>query len=379
MRIAFIFGKALPYRLAFFHNLSQNQNIDLFLSSKEPDTEGDSHLFYTRYRCVSLPFLKKYGSYGYGNVSLPIDLGFKLFKKKYDLIISKGIGTFATYLSFLISTILQKPFILWDETWYYPMTLARIIVMPIFKTVAKSANAIIVPGSKSREFFISMGIERSRIFIAPNASRKLHVIPQKIISVKKRLKIENKRVVLYFGRLIRRKGCQFLIRAFSQLQRKFNNSFLLIAGDGPYKDELEDLCKRLNVKNVNFLGYVPEEEKASIFSLADVFILPSIRTSITAEIWGIVLNEAMFLGKPIIATDAVGAAYDLIEEGSDGFIVKERSVHDLYIAISKIISDEDQRVSMGRYSKELVTKKFSMKNMIQGFVQAIEYVMKDRL
>jgi glycosyltransferase involved in cell wall biosynthesis len=379
MKLAFVFGKALPYRTAFFHTLSQKYDIDFFLTNMdESHSIREPPLRYLRYHCLSLPFLTHYGSYGYDHPSLPITLGFQLVKKKYDVIISKGIGTAATYISFLVSKILRKPFILWDETWYYPPTLARTIVMPLFQRIAKGADAIIVPGSKAQEFFISLNVNRNRLFIAPNACEKQVVNLQNLATQKKMLKLENQRVVLYFGRLIKRKGCQFLLKAFAQLQNEFNDATLIIAGDGPYKNALKDLCKILKVTNVHFLGYVKEEDKAAIHSLAQVLIVPSIRTPMTAEIWGIVLNEAMSLGKPVIATDAVGAAYDLIEEGINGFIIKERDVPSLYRAISKILSNEEQSVRMGLSSKEMITTKFSMKNMVYGFVQTIAYVLKDR-
>jgi glycosyltransferase involved in cell wall biosynthesis len=379
MKLAFVFGKALPYRTAFFHTLSQKYDVDFFLTNlDESHSIREPTLRYLRYHGLRLPFLTHYGSYGYDPPSFPITLGFQLVKKKYDVIISKGIGTAATYIAFLISKFLRKPFILWDETWFYPPTLARTILMPLFQRLAKGANAIIVPGSKAQEFFLSLNVKRNRLFIAPNACEKQIINLQKLAALKKMLKLEHKRVVLYFGRLIKRKGCQFLLKAFAQLQTEFNDATLIIAGDGPYKNALKNLCKILKVTNVHFLGYVKEEEKATIHSLAQVLIVPSIRTPMTAEIWGIVLNEAMSLGKPVIATDAVGAAYDLIEEGVNGFIVKERDVPSLYRAISKIISNEEQSVRMGLSSKEMITAKFSMKNMVYGFGQAIAYVLKDR-
>jgi glycosyltransferase involved in cell wall biosynthesis len=377
MKIAFVFGIILPYRTAFFQRLSQIYNVDFLLKSiEETNNEEAETLSYKRYRCCTLPFLKRYGSSGYGHPSLPIDLGFDLFKKNYDLIISKGIGTFATYISFLASMILRTPFIIWDETWYYPPTLARRIVLTFTKIMLRYTEAIVVPGSKSREFFVSLGVEPHKIFVSPNACRKQHVDPETTKALRKRIGLENKRiVVLYFGRLIERKGCQYLISAFVQLQKEFHDLSLVIAGDGPYKNKLKDICQMLKAKNVHFLGYIKEEEKPSVYFLSNVFVVPSIRTPINAEIWGIVINEAMSLGKPIIATDAVGAAYDLIKDGANGFIVQERNVCELYLSIKKILSDEDMATRMGECSRTLINKNFSIDNMLLGFIKAIKFAL----
>jgi glycosyltransferase involved in cell wall biosynthesis len=376
MKIAFMKSLALPYRIAFFQRLSQIYNVDFFLKKIEKrDNEKSTKLFYKQSHHLDLPFVGRYGSSGYGKPSFPIGLGFDLLKEKYDLIISKGIGTFASYISFLASMILRKPFIIWDETWYYPPTLARIIVMTFAKTMLKYTKAIIVPGSKSKEFFVSIGVEPYKIFVAPNACKKQNVDPEITKALRKKIELENKIVILYFGRLIERKGCQYLIRAFAQLQREFHDLSLVIAGDGPYKNKLKDLCQTLKARNVHFLGYIKEVEKPSVYSLANVLVAPSIQTPINAEIWGIVLNEAMSLGIPIIATDAVGAAYDLIKDGANGFIVHERNVRELYLAIKKIISNKDTAVRMGECSKAIINKNFSIDNMENGFIKAIKFAL----
>ena len=110
--------------------------------------------------------------------------------------------------------------------------------------------------------------------------------------------------------------------------------------------------------------------------MANIVVVPSIRTSIESEIWGIVLNEAMSLSKPIIATDAVGAAYDLIKDGVNGFIVQERNVRELYLSMKKIISDEDMATRMGEFSRALINEKFSYDNMLFGFKKAIKFAME---
>lgn len=378
MRIVFVFGSALPYRISFFSKLSQLFDVDFLLQSVERTTNDEyANFHYQCYRSVNLPFLKRYGSYGYLPPSFPIDLVFKLIGEKAHLIISKGIATFTSYISFLLSRFLRRPFILWDETWYYPRTFARTVAMPFVKSMVRNCEAIVVPGSKSKEFLVSLGANRQKIFVAPNACKMLKKVnPRRVEKFRKQLRIRGRRVVLYFGRLIKRKGCSFLIRAFKELEKEFDDVSLIIAGDGPQRKELQHLCQSLKVGSYHFLGYVKESDKASVYSLADVVVVPSIRTPLIAEIWGIVLNEAMSMGIPVIATDAVGGAYDLIQNGVNGFIVKEKDPYALYEAVKKTFCDFDEAKAIGLKSKRKSEKYSSLQKMVEGFKNAIDYVAK---
>jgi glycosyltransferase involved in cell wall biosynthesis len=374
MRILFVFGKALPYRLDFFRSLSRRFNVAFLMEYVDQkdriNTEG---LIYETYRTVSIPFLGKYGSFWYGSPTIPVNLATKLINDDWDLIISKSIGTLASYISFFISRILKKPFILWDETWYFPLTLERRVTLPLTRVMVKGAKAIIVPGSKSRDFFISLGADPHKIFIAPNAGEELEKDQKIVKSLRRSLGLKEKKVVLYFGRLIERKGCQHLLEAFAKLERQIPNVHLIFAGDGPYKGNLKNMLLKLKGQNVSFLGYIEEKDKGSIYSLGSFVVIPSIKTSITAEIWGMVLNEAMSLGKPVIATDAVGGAFDMIMNGFNGFIVKERDEHELYLRIRELMTDEDLIAKMGERSQRVVKERFSLVNMMEGFIKAIKY------
>ena len=89
-----------------------------------------------------------------------------------------------------------------------------------------------------------------------------------------------------------------------------------------------------------------------------------------------VLNEAMYFGKPVIATETVGAAYDLIKDGGNGFIVLEKDVQALNMALLKIINDNELRKSMGRMSKKIIEEGYKWSDMVKGFEKAIAFCTK---
>jgi glycosyltransferase involved in cell wall biosynthesis len=127
------------------------------------------------------------------------------------------------------------------------------------------------------------------------------------------------------GRLIERKGVHVLLDAFQELEQ----GELWIAGDGPIRSELEKAGR--GNQRVRFLGHVEEQALHQLYSEADVLVVPS-----WYEPWGLVVNEALAHGIPVIATDQVGAADDLIEPAANGFVVPAGSSSDLAEAMSRI-------------------------------------------
>ena len=103
--------------------------------------------------------------------------------------------------------------------------------------------------------------------------------------------------------------------------------------------------------------------------------MPSI-TYGQADCWGYVVNEAMCCGKPVIATNAVGAAFDMVKDGKNGFIVPEKDADALYKAIKKIISEPELGRNMGLESKRIIEQGFTYEHMINGFRRAVDSVNK---
>ena len=92
------------------------------------------------------------------------------------------------------------------------------------------------------------------------------------------------------------------------------------------------------------------------------------------DAWAFVVNEAMYYENPVIASDAIGSAFDMIQNGVNGFIVPEKDHDALYISMKTILSDEEKREKMGKNSKKIVESSFSYKNMVEGFNNAAKYV-----
>jgi len=367
----------VSYRIPLFKILSRKHNLKLFLT-RTNKSKYKKNLPNTRIlSSLPIPFMSRYSEDAYGSPEIPYSLFYYLLKEGYDVIIAKNLNSISTYIALLASRIKRKPFIIWEETWYLGLGLLRKILYTLSTFLLRNSNAIVVSGSKSKEYIISYGVDIKKIFIAPNASLSYsYVNEEKLQVVLHQLNLENTKVILYLGRLIKRKGVEYLINAFKIVQENMKNCTLLIAGSGCLKLELQKICQKLDLNNVHFLGYVTEDFKRILYSISDVFVLPSIKTDGLSEVWGLTVNEAMSSGTPVICTDAVGAAYDLILDGINGYIIKEKDYKNLAKAILNTIADNQVTIKMGISSKEIINSGFTYEIMAEGFFKAIDYALK---
>ena len=175
---------------------------------------------------------------------------------------------------------------------------------------------------------------------------------------------------LAIGRLIPRKGFQFLIQALPQILDKVQHNFEIeIVGDGPYRGELIGLAENLSVTSyVRFTGTVPYSELPQKYREADIFILPSL-----AEGMPLVVLEAMGTGLPIIASRVQGID-ELVAEDVNGALFDPGDVNGLTNCLIKLINVGEKRVEMGKASREKV-KPYDWKNIADTYLALYEDIL----
>ena len=362
--ILFIHNFAISYRLPLFKRLDEHFNVTFC---------------FTRERCKTMATKGLPSKYEMLNLGMNIFFLKDLFRyvnmfytKIYGVIISGDPCTFETQLAFIMSKLLKKHFVLFSEEWIAGTSLKRSLASPILNFIVKHSDACIVPSFRHKNHLVSMGSSSDKIFIAPNASYtgNFQIDNEKVIKMRDSLGIHNKKVIMSVGRIVEFKGLEYLLRAFKIMDAESSDAFLLIGGTGINESKMKKLSEQLSIKNIYFYGWLDEETKKLFFEMADVFVLPSIYHK-GAEPWGLVLNEAMHHGKPVITTNMVGAAYSLVKDSVNGYVVKEKDVDELYNAMKKIISNSDLKQQMGIKSKEIIDSEFNYENQTQGFVNAI--------
>jgi glycosyltransferase involved in cell wall biosynthesis len=171
-------------------------------------------------------------------------------------------------------------------------------------------------------------------------------------------------VVLFAGKLIEKKQPLRLIEAFASV-RATQPCWLLLTGSGPQRGECEALVARLGVPNVRFAGFLDQTRLPEAYASADVFVLPS-RLN---ETWGLVVNEAMNFGLPIVVSDKVGCGTDLVRSGENGAIFSRDSTQELADAIAELVRSEPTRRAYGARSAEIV-RGYTIEAAADGIVEA---------
>ena len=169
------------------------------------------------------------------------------------------------------------------------------------------------------------------------------------------------RSVLFVGRLVEKKGCEYLIRAMASVRRRIVDASLTIVGDGPLQDRLEDLARRCGVA-VKFLGVLQPDRVLAELHAARVFCLPSVQAkSGDAEGFGMVILEAQAAGVPVI-TSANGGAVEGLLDGATGFRVPPGDVEALADRITLVLSDDALATSMATAARKYVVANFDIRS-----------------
>jgi glycosyltransferase involved in cell wall biosynthesis len=191
----------------------------------------------------------------------------------------------------------------------------------------RSCHAILCYGERSKEYVEEFGVSKEKIVVGcqaaalPHDYTAQHILEERIL----RLSHSQSPIFLFVGVLDHRKGCDLLIRAFSQLQKRFPEASLVFVGDGPMRKELITLAKSLEISDsVSFAGARNIEELSEYYLSAHCLVLPS-----RSEPWGLVVNEALSYGCPAIVSDKCGCGPDLIIENKTGYVFESENITDL--------------------------------------------------
>jgi glycosyltransferase involved in cell wall biosynthesis len=176
-------------------------------------------------------------------------------------------------------------------------------------------------------------------------------------------------VVLSVARLAPEKGLDVLVRAVAEAADPL--LLLVVAGEGGERAELETLARELEVRLV-LTGDVEWERIVELYVAADVFALLSER-----EPWAVVVNEAAACGLPLVLSDRVGAAHDLLHDGENGALVSAGDVETAARALRELAASREQRRAQGARSRELA-RDWGYGPSVEGFLEAVREAVGDR-
>ena len=303
-----------------------------------------------RYRSVNLTSKVKY--------PLPIPLSFRV--KKVITEFNPDIVHFhhpflLSFPAIMYGKKLGIPKILtihtqYEQYAYYvspvPERVTQEAIKMIISNLAYKTDCITTPSDSMKKIMENYGI-KNRIEVIPNA---IHLISfqeddeSKRAEIKKKYNLkEDDKIILFVGRVASEKSIDTIIKALEIIKKRDNNKVkLLIVGNGPAMDELQQLTRTLKVeKDVVFAGTVSNEEIQHYYKMAYLFTITS-----TSESFGIVIIEALASGIPVLAVRAPGAA-DILTDDLDGLLVDD-DVEKFADALEKIIREPELREKLSK-------------------------------
>jgi glycosyltransferase involved in cell wall biosynthesis len=246
--------------------------------------------------------------------------------------------------------------------------------------ILRRSDRAFVHGTPQQRFVMKLGVLPSRVALLPFLSDDLAKAPLTAPLLKSTLGLHGKRVILYFGRIMQQKGLEELIIAFKTVRERVDNVCLLVCGSGAnirddptgaYETRCRELARQVG-DDVIFVGAIPPNEKQNYFAIADLFVHPHNTYRNLREGWGLVVNEACSMGLPVIATDRVPAAIDLVRDGKSGYIVESGNVQALTNRLTEILNDDDKLRTFGEESRRAFEAYHQVQRIADRIVEAAE-------
>jgi glycosyltransferase involved in cell wall biosynthesis len=289
-----------------------------------------------------------------------LDIVPTLVKGNYDVLWVHGYASMTHVMAILTQLTRRRPLLIREEqTHLHPRPRVKAALKrAILSAICRKAYALCI-GTENQRWFQSYGVSPERQFRVPYAvdndhfRREAKRLAPHAAELRSTLGIRDPSlpVILSVGRLIPKKQPLFLLEAFRRLRERRPCSLLLV-GSGELESELRRAIHRQQIPDVAMPGFLKQSQIARAYAAADVFTLPSR----IHETWGTVVNEAMNFGLPIVVSDKVGCAADLVEEGANGFVVSATDPSELADRLERLVDSPGLRRDFGRRSRELISQ-----------------------
>ena len=369
--VVYNLAKELSKRHYDVHILTTNAYLNT-----TSDSDSNEKIKVHRFKVISQKLAKR-------KLIIPSS-GFFMWLRKnvtnFDLVHIHGFRNVYTPFVYLVLKEMKVPYVLQAHG-----SLSRVTGRPKLKWIydisfgyglLRDASKVIALSHVEADQYRSMGVPEEKIAIIPNGidlSEYIELPPKG--AFKKKFNIpEDKKVVLYLGRIHKIKGIDFLIRAYAHLvnEKKCKNVVLVIAGpDDGYLKEAQELTNRLGIsKYVLFTGPLYGRDELEAYVDSEFYVLPS-----RYETFPITVLEAYVCGKPVIASNE-GGLRDLVINGKTGLLIDVGNVDQLAKAILSLINNEVKVKEMGSMGRQLVKSNFSIEKVVGKLEKIYEEIVE---
>lgn len=362
MKLLFLTNVPSPYRVDFFNELGKLCDLTV-LFEKATSDERDSSWKKYEFRNFKGVFLK--------GVSLNTDTAFGFGAIKYvkdrsfDHIICANAASPTGMIAIEYMKRHKIPYFIEGDGGFAKS--GKGLKERIKRHFISGAKGYFSTSAAHDEYYITYGAEREKIYRYPFTSLRAEdilsesVTPEEKTALRSKLGITAERVLLSVGQFIPRKGFDVLLEAMAKLPDGIG---CYIVGGEPTPEYL-DQAARLDLQNVHFVGFKQKEALNQYYMAADLFVLPT-----REDIWGLVVNEAMAKGLPVVTTNKCIAGLELVKNGEDGYLVSVDDAGQLAERIKEILESRTRCVQMGQKSLEII-RDYTIEKMAQSHMQSL--------
>ena len=362
MKVLFVTNLPSPYRVDFFNELGKMCELTVCYE-RHTATDRDE-----RWKGVSPENFKEIfarvkpigtdQSIGLGIVNV-------IKKEKFDRIIIAGYASPSVMLAIFYCKFKKIPYCIESDGAFYKEEKG---IKRLFKrSLLNGAEIQFTTCEEHIRYFTQLGIPREKIFKYPFTSLKNGDISEKVPTyeekriLRQNLGMPEEKIILSVGRFIHCKGYDVLLNSVLNLP---NNFGIYIVGGKPTEEYLNFKTEN-NLTNVHFVDFKKKDELAEYYRASDVFVFPT-----REDIWGLVVNEAMAKGLPVISTNRCNSGLELIEDGKEGYIVPAENADELSDKIMLIFNDDEKLFQMQQNALEKV-KNYTVANMASEHIRAL--------
>jgi len=366
-----------PYRIPLFNCLAQDSEVDLhviFLSENDPGLrQWKVYKEEIRFSHEVLPSWRR--RVGKVNVLLNGKVLHALRQASPQAILCGGYNYIASWQALMWAHFRNIPFLLWSESNRYDARSGHAIVEVLKAEFIQNCDGFVVPGRSAEEYLVAHNIRQNRIFTAPNAVDNdlfcslAEVARQGATALRRELDLPN-RYILFVGRLVPEKGVFELLQAYATLDHDLRRQVgLVFVGDGACRAELQKQASTLTEGTIKFPGFAQREQLPAYYALAEMLVLPTY-----TDTWGLVVNEAMACGLPVIVSRVAGCVSDLIQEKQTGWVIEPKDVSSLKSAMVNLATRPDLCANMGAHARQHIAQ-FSPRAWSEAITDAVKAII----
>ncbi len=367
MNILFTTFNQSYYRVEFFEELGKHCNLTVIFQTSKIGSRYRGKAFlreaYYNFNAFYVDhFLTKNNLF----------LGFsQFFSRKYDVFVLGGYSDYSSIVGILLLKSQGRPFFISADGMF--IRNDNKLKKSIKRSLVSSATYWLSSGKHTTDALVHYGAVRERVFEYPFTSvRESDILEEPVsrsgkLKLREELGIKEEKVIISVGQFIPRKGYDVLLKVVDQIPK---NVGIYLVGGKPPKEYLEILENTKTAERVHFIEFKPKEELQKYYMASDLFVLPT-----REDIWGLVINEAMAYGLPVITTDRCIAGLELVENGKNGFIVPVEDTQNLSEKVLEILSNDELQLQMGWKSLEKI-RPYTIENMAVQHLRIFEKVLR---